>query len=318
MSTTAKKITTTTVLKGVSPSSKALPIISNDFNPVIDDILDLENRVDAIEGGTVSLTQVDVADGTVALPSINFSSDPDTGIYRIGANNVGVTANGAKVLDIATTGLGVTGIVTVSSTTASTTKDTGAVIIEGGVGIEKEIYAGLSINAGTYLTSGDGTVALPAIGPVSDPDSGMYKVGANQLGFAVNAAKRLEVNTSGAGVVGYFVKGQIAPTNSDIDPADKAVMATSMLNGILTATPAGAIAYTLPTGTQMQTAAGTTIDVDQSIDFTLINIGAGGIITVTAAAAFTIVGTATVAVNTSANFRIRKTAANTFVLYRMA
>lgn len=317
MSTTAKKITTTTVLKGTTPAN-ALPVISSNFNPVIDDILDLENRVDAIEGGTVSLTQVDVADGTVALPSINFSSDPDTGIYRIGANNIGVTANGAKVLDIATTGLGVTGIVTVSSTTASTTKDTGALIVEGGVGIEKEIYAGLSINATTYVTSGDGTAALPAIGPVSDPNTGMYSVGADRLGFAANGVKRLEVNTSGTGVVGYFVKGQIAPTNSDIDPPVKATMATSMLNGILTATPAGAIAYTLPTGTEMQTAAGTTIDVDQSIDFSIINIGAGGIITVTAAAAFTIVGTATVAVNTSANFRIRKTAANTFVLYRMS
>lgn len=206
---------------------------------------------------------------------------------------------------------------TVTGTTASTTKDTGSIVTEGGLGVEKEIYAGLSINAGTYLTSGDGTVALPAIGPVSDPNTGMYSIGADRLGFATNGVKRLEINTSGIGVIGYIVNGQIAPTNSNIDPPVKATMATSMLNGILTATPAGPIAYTLPTGTEMQTAAGTTIDVDQSIDFSLINIGAGGTITVTAAAAFTIVGLATVAVNTSANFRIRKTAANTFVLYRM-
>ena len=75
MSTTARKITSTTVLRGVSPSSKALPVISNDFNPVIDDILDLENRVDAIEGGAVTLTTVEAGDGTVALPAFSFAAD---------------------------------------------------------------------------------------------------------------------------------------------------------------------------------------------------------------------------------------------------
>lgn len=39
--------------------------------------------------------------GTVSLPSVAFASDTDTGIYRIGANNLGVAAGGAKVLDIA-------------------------------------------------------------------------------------------------------------------------------------------------------------------------------------------------------------------------
>lgn len=281
-------------------------------------------QLNAIQAGTVDLARIEMsADGTAALPVITRDGDLDTGIYFPAANEVGITAAGANVVNVASSGIVVTGAIratttlTASATTASTTKDTGALIVEGGAGIEKEIYAGLSINAGTYLTSGDGTVSLPAIGPVSDPDSGIYSVGANRLGVAVNAAKRLEVNTSGVGVVGYFVKGQIAPSNSDIDPAVKATMATGMLNGILTSTPAGAIAYTLPTGTEMQTAAGTTVDVDQSFDFSLINIGAGGTITVTAAAGFTIVGLATVAVNTSANFRARKTAANTFVLYRM-
>lgn len=47
--------------------------------------------------------------GTVNLPAITYASDPDTGLYRIGANNIGVAANGAKVLDIGTTGLVVTG-----------------------------------------------------------------------------------------------------------------------------------------------------------------------------------------------------------------
>lgn len=53
-----------------------------------------------------------VADGTVSLPGLAFASDTDSGLYRIGSNNIGVAVNGAKVLDIATTGLGVTGALT--------------------------------------------------------------------------------------------------------------------------------------------------------------------------------------------------------------
>lgn len=114
-----------------------------------------------------------------------------------------------------------------------------------------------------------------------------------------------------------LIKTQGAPVNSNIDPADKAVMAASLISGLLTATPAGAINYTLPTGTQMDTACAGNVGVGESFDFNIINIGAGGIITVVAASGFTIVGLATIAANTSAGFKVRKTAANTFVLYRL-
>jgi hypothetical protein len=52
--------------------------------------------------------------GAVGAPSIAWSGDPDSGPYAIGANNHGWAENGAKVLDIGTTGLGVTGDVTAS------------------------------------------------------------------------------------------------------------------------------------------------------------------------------------------------------------
>lgn len=53
--------------------------------------------------------------GTVSLPALTLNGDTDSGLYQIGANNYGVAMNGAKVLDIATTGLAVTG--TTSTTT---------------------------------------------------------------------------------------------------------------------------------------------------------------------------------------------------------
>ena len=45
------------------------------------------------------------ANGAVGNPSFAFASDQDTGLYRIGANNLGVTVGGVKALDISSTGV---------------------------------------------------------------------------------------------------------------------------------------------------------------------------------------------------------------------
>ena len=41
------------------------------------------------------------ADGTVGAPSISFLSDTNTGFYRIGSDNVGLSLGGSKVFDVA-------------------------------------------------------------------------------------------------------------------------------------------------------------------------------------------------------------------------
>ena len=97
-------------------------------------------------------------DGTVLLPGIAFASDPDTGIYRIGANNIGISANGAKVVDISTTGVQV---------------------------------------VGTTL-SGNGTVSLPGFSFTADTDSGFYRIGANNVGLALGGVKIWDYTTSSA------------------------------------------------------------------------------------------------------------------------
>ena len=50
----------------------------------------------------VSSTRVGLGDGTVALPSLYFNSDVDTGLYRIGDNNMGLALNGIKSVDFGT------------------------------------------------------------------------------------------------------------------------------------------------------------------------------------------------------------------------
>ena len=95
-----------------------------------------------------------------------------------------------------------------------------------------------------------------------------------------------------------------------------AVSAAAILGGIVTSTTAAAVAGTIPTGTVMDASAEFSIGV--SVEWSVINTGGSNAFTVTAATGHTIVGAAAVAASTSGRFRTRKTAANTFVTYRVA
>lgn len=81
--------------------------------------------------GTISLTGavssagvVQLANGTAAAPSVTFASDPDTGLYRIGANQLGIALNGTKVIDIAS------GAVAITSSVATPGAGVGALQID--------------------------------------------------------------------------------------------------------------------------------------------------------------------------------------------
>lgn len=50
-----------------------------------------------------------VLDGTVTVPSISFASETDTGIYRPGAGQFGITVLGSQVVDVNASGIEVTG-----------------------------------------------------------------------------------------------------------------------------------------------------------------------------------------------------------------
>ena len=106
------------------------------------------------------------------------------------------------------------------------------------------------------------------------------------------------------------------------------ITVAALKSGLITGMhSAGATAaYTLPTGTVMDAALTSFVIVNDSFDFTIINLSAAlaDTITLTAAAGFTIVGQATIdsahvdsEFPSSGTFRIRRTAANTFEAYRL-
>lgn len=81
-------------------------------------------------------------------------------VYVGGVLNGEVGVNLATLSGVTTIGsatpvtVSAAGVVTVASTTDSTTKDTGSVILQGGMGVEKAIVTGTSIASGTTLTAG--------------------------------------------------------------------------------------------------------------------------------------------------------------------
>lgn len=93
--------------------------------------------------------------------------------------------------------------------------------------------------------------------------------------------------------------------------------ADDLINGLITSTNASAVGFTLPTGTLMDAAAASA-NVNTAFEFVIINLGSSsGVVTLNAGTAFTIVGLATTAISTSSRWRVRKTADNTFVCYRV-
>lgn len=91
--------------------------------------------------------------------------------------------------------------------------------------------------------------------------------------------------------------------------------AAMILDGIVTSSTAAAVTATLDTGAVMDDA--TAMEIDDAFDWHAINTGGANAFTVTASSGHTIVGAGAVAASTSGKFRTRKTAADTFVTYRI-
>lgn len=163
--------------------------------------------------------------GVVSAPAYSWASDNNTGLYRIGADNIGVAANGANVLDIATTGLTVTGAFASSNgvsstlTTDSTSTTTGSIITAGGISTQKALFVGttatlgvgtapasITLNGQSGTGSAKGWAILPQVASVAAGIIGSenYVFGSNDTNLVIQAATGKSVkifsNAGGTGI----------------------------------------------------------------------------------------------------------------------
>lgn len=154
-------------------------------------------------------SQIGFVDGTAALPVVSFDSDLNTGLYRIGADNIGVSTGGTLRFDISTTVVtstlpwrGPSGSATAPALSYSADTNTGMYRIGAddlGFTTGGTLRFDISTTAftGTLPWQGqDGTAAAPAFSFSADTDTGLYRIGANNLGVATGGTLRWDVNTA--------------------------------------------------------------------------------------------------------------------------
>jgi hypothetical protein len=103
-------------------------------------------------GGVIIYDKTTFIDGSAADPSISFTSDTDTGIYRVGSNQVGISTAGTQKLLVGS-------LQTQSNNTL------------------------VALN---NFNVNDGSAAAPSISFTTDSDTGIYKAGAGSIGFISN------------------------------------------------------------------------------------------------------------------------------------
>lgn len=101
--------------------------------------------------------------------------------------------------------------------------------------------------------------------------------------------------------------------------ATATLTAAQITGGLLVANPsASAATYTLPT-VALTEAVVTNAKVDSTFELNIVNLGtSSGALTIAAGTGWTIVGSATVAITSSARYLARKTGAGAWTIYRVA
>jgi hypothetical protein len=174
---------------------------NNTLNDIKTEVTDSLSR----SGKGAMLAALELVNGTVGTPALSFDSDTDTGLYRIGANNLGVAVGGVKVVDatasMVTLPLGATvtqatanaaGLVCAGNGTGNGITTTGGSTGIGGHGIHAT--GGGSEGSGVYATA-SGASSLAAIRGVG----GAGNYGLDAIGGTGIAGGRFRNGSSASG-----------------------------------------------------------------------------------------------------------------------
>ena len=141
-----------TNISSVSSVSCATVTASGDITANGDIVGDLSTNITGINS-------MRLEDGSVTSPAIHFRSGLSTGMYydsalglAFGGVNVFSANSGTTTLN--NSFLDSNAIVRLSNTNDATSKDTGSIVTEGGVGIEKNCYIGGNLNVTGTITGG--------------------------------------------------------------------------------------------------------------------------------------------------------------------
>jgi len=162
---------------------------------------------------TITITgdegQIELQDGTAAAPSLFFINDPDTGIYRPSANTLGISTSGVQRLFV---------------------DEDGVTTVSGGAHFDGEVRAA------------NGNANHPTFSFTSDPDTGLYRHGQNELGVSIGGTERAVFTSTTFTITPNLVVSGTGTINGTSIPASKTLVVTTDKISVLAATSSAELA----------------------------------------------------------------------------
>ena len=146
-----------------------------------------------------------------------------------------------------------------------------------------------------------------------------YTAVSGTTGGTITFLEKMRIDTTGNTYVEAGNLWQYSPAPTALAAGANAGTAAQLLGGMFSSAQTTAVTLTMPTGTAIDTGFAGVPAVDIGFYFYVINTGSAlGAVTVAVNTNVTSLGSLVVAIGTSAQFRLRRTAANTYIMYRLS
>jgi hypothetical protein len=183
-------------------------------------------------------------------------------------------------------------------------------------------YGDFGMNSSGWVGSGSLNTANMVYLTSTTGDLAIGTTTANSIHFVIGngTTDAMKIDSLSNVYIGSGNLWQYAPAPTALAAGANAITATQLQGDIFTVATAitTAVTMTLPLGTALDSGFTGVPKVDIGFDFHIVNAGiTSAAVTVAVNTGITSVGSLTVAIGTSAGFRLRRTAVSTYILYRL-